>query len=287
MKKLFAISILFLSMGIFTAHAQDTDISSMDNVIYIENVSAKIGSEVTLSVKMKNTASITGFQFDLYLPDGITIAKDEDGFERIELSTARTTARRTDTFSCAERSDGAMRVFCSSTNNYAFSGNDGEVATIVVNIDASLAAGNYMAQIKNIRLSDVNVQKYVVDEVVFSFSLSVDTSSNVLILGCDTNGSVTVKNTTVTGNVKSVAVPTASTTSFTFTPNNHATLEIVKLNNVDITNRVTNNSLSITIPRNSYMFVGFKDTSGSMDVNGDGEINIGDVVSLVNYILNN
>ncbi|MBQ5461271.1 MAG: hypothetical protein IIT55_05480 [Bacteroidaceae bacterium] len=35
------------------------------------------------------------------------------------------------------------------------------------------------------------------------------------------------------------------------------------------------------------MFVGFKDTSGSMDVNGDGEINIGDVVSLVNYILNN
>ncbi len=61
-----------------------TDISQMDNVIYIEPAEARCGNQTTLSVKMKNDVAIQTIQFDLYLPDGIVIVPNEED----ELVTA-------------------------------------------------------------------------------------------------------------------------------------------------------------------------------------------------------
>ena len=57
---------------------EDTDYSTIANTIYLERVEAAAGSQVTLSVKMKNTVEVQGYQFDLYLPEGVTVATDED-----------------------------------------------------------------------------------------------------------------------------------------------------------------------------------------------------------------
>ena len=42
---------------------QTTDVSAIDNVIYMEPFEATKGKEVTVPLRMKNTASIRGFQF--------------------------------------------------------------------------------------------------------------------------------------------------------------------------------------------------------------------------------
>ena len=134
----------------------DTDISQLENTLYIEPVSATAGGEVILSVKMKNKVEAEGFQFDLELPEGVSVAKDADGYAEAYLSTERTTARKTNTFDTAFLGNGLLRVIAGSTNGSTISGNDGEVATIKLKIDNSVAAGSYPIALRNIAISDVN-----------------------------------------------------------------------------------------------------------------------------------
>ncbi|MBR4389981.1 MAG: Ig-like domain-containing protein [Prevotella sp.] len=140
--------------------SEDTDYGAIANTIYLERVEGAAGSQVTLSVKMKNTVEVQGYQFDLYLPEGVTVATDEDGFSLIELSTERTTTRKTDYFNSTVQADGSIRVLCGSSKGYTFDGNDGEVATITLNISEDMEEGDYPIILKEVNLTDKNSTLY-------------------------------------------------------------------------------------------------------------------------------
>ena len=131
----------------------DTDISKLNTTVYIENLEARSGTTATLPVKMKNNFAVQGLQFDLYLPEGITFAKDADGMVDATLSTERTTTRKTDLFSFAIQPDGALRVVIASTSGYTFDGSDGEIAKIKVNVADGLANGDYPLIFKKVEIS--------------------------------------------------------------------------------------------------------------------------------------
>lgn len=173
----------------------DTDISKLDNVVYIENVEANAGKQLTLSVKMKNTAEIQGFGFDLYLPDGVTVAEDEDGFSLVTLSTERTTEKKTNYFDSNIMDGGFLRVLASSTKGYTISGNDGEIVQIVVNIDKDMEAGDYPIILKEIALSDNNSQGYETAYVKSTLTISSYTPGDV-----DGNGKINVVDFTAIAN---------------------------------------------------------------------------------------
>lgn len=153
----------------------DTDISQLSDVVYIENVEASTGSQQTLSVKMKNAVQAEGFGFDLYLPNGVTVAKDEDGFPMVELSTERTTARKTNSFDAAFQSDGSLRVLAASTNGSIINGNDGEVCIITINISNDMEEGDYPIQLKNIAISDANAVSHRTELVKSTITISAYT----------------------------------------------------------------------------------------------------------------
>lgn len=158
---------------------EDTDISLYPDVIYLEPVEAAAGSQVTLSLKMNNTVPMTGYQCDIYFPEKTHVAKDEDGFNKIELSLARTTAKKTDYFNSAKQKTGAMRILCSSTRSYTFSGNEGEVATIVLDVDKDIEEGEYPIIMKTIVLSDANAKAYEVDYLKTTLKISSYTLGDV------------------------------------------------------------------------------------------------------------
>ena len=151
---------------------EDTDVTTFANVVFFENSEANTGQQVTLSLKMNNEIAPTGFQCDVYLPEGVTVAKDADNFNLISLSTKRTTAQKTNYFDSAEQPDGAIRIMCSSTKNYTFSGNDGEVATITLNVSDEMEEGEYPLILKNIVISDANSKSYTVDYVKSTLTIS-------------------------------------------------------------------------------------------------------------------
>lgn len=157
--------------------------TSNSDLIYMEDTKAIAGGCHTLSVKMKNSFEASGFQFDMLLPHGFSVATDDDDMYMAELSTVRTTIRKTNYFDAAPSADGYFHVICSTsaknaTTNmlYVFSGNDGEVCTIVINIDESLTSGDYELILKNIVITDINSVGHPIDGDMKSI-VSVTSSS--------------------------------------------------------------------------------------------------------------
>ena len=181
-------------------HVEEEEINwDYANTLVIEDMEVRAGKQIELSVKLNNEVDITNFQFDLYLPEGITIAKDEDGYECINLSTERTTSRK-HIFSNSEQQDGAMRVVCYSNSNAVFTGNEGEVLTITLDISDSMSEGDYTIQMKNIVLTEYTNSepiKHTVPYVKSTITVYVYT------LG-DVNGDASIDVTDISGVVNCI-----------------------------------------------------------------------------------
>ena len=161
-------------------NAENTDISGMDNVVYIEPCTAEVGSEYTLSVKMKNSVVAEGFGFDLVLPEGITVVLDGNGDPKAELSTERTNLSNTNHFDADFKLDGSLNIQAYSSKGRTISGNDGEVALITIQISGDMALGTYPIQLKNIAISDANSVTYTVDLVGTSIEIVNGGSQTIL-----------------------------------------------------------------------------------------------------------
>ena len=144
--------------------SDDTDISKYENVMYVESVETYIGKAVKLSLKMNNAIEAVGFQCDFHAPEGTDVALDEDGDYLIALSNERTNANRTNMFAFAKQPNGAIRILASSMQSLPFSGNEGEVATIMLDVD-SIAAGDHWIILRNIVISDAEGNTYKVPYV--------------------------------------------------------------------------------------------------------------------------
>lgn len=105
-----------------------------------------------------------------------------------------------------------------------------------------------------------------------------------LALACSNQGKVGINNNiSFTNKVGEVTVYDGADNTFVFTPDEGCRLDRVLLNGLDVTKSVKNNRLTTVIQGHSSMNVIF--TSQGMDVNGDGRVDINDVVTLVNFIL--
>ena len=140
----------------------DTNESDAENVIYVENVSGSKNSQVELSVRMRNASDIRGFQFDLYLPEGVSMANNA----KASLSSDRLAAGDAHTLMVNEVTDGAVRFLCSSMNDESFAGGDGEIATLTVNIADNMTNGEYDVVVKNALMTETDISRsYEADNI--------------------------------------------------------------------------------------------------------------------------
>ena len=144
----------------------NTDLSAKDNVLYVEPFTAEKGSQMQLSLKMKNTAPIRGFQFNLVLPEGVTVAKSAKGKILASLSDGRKPAEDEHTLAAQEQVDGSVLFLCGSQYDECFTGNDGEIATVTLNIAEDIADGDHAVLLKNIKLTETDISKYYETEEV-------------------------------------------------------------------------------------------------------------------------
>ena len=105
-----------------------------------------------------------------------------------------------------------------------------------------------------------------------------------LAMACNNKGKVTVNGgVQFTNDMGEVSVYDGTDNTFVFTPEENCELEQVLIDGLDVTLSVKNNQLTSKIHKNSKMIVTFSKTG--YDVNGDGTVDISDVVKLVNFIL--
>ena len=117
-----------------------------------QDVETRAMSVVNLPIEMVNAAEVTAFQFDLYLPAGVSVASFmEDGEAIYDITLNGDRAKSSHIVAAEPQADGALRIVAYSTKNAVFAGNDGVLANVALMVD-SLADGDYEIEMRNIRM---------------------------------------------------------------------------------------------------------------------------------------
>lgn len=176
MKRIF-IAISMMALAISSALADD------NNYLYIDDMTVAAGAkEAEISVKMKNVAEIQTIGVYVTLPEGVTVVED-DGDLLIELSTARTRASRHSISS--NLVDGTYRVGILGVAGKAFSGNDGEVFTLTVDVPETMAAGDYEIELSNINLTDLTDVAYDTPSLKYKMTVTNTTAIHNMTINED------------------------------------------------------------------------------------------------------
>ena len=122
-----------------------TDISQLDDAIYIEPVAASINSDVTIDVCLKNHLTASVYSFDMVLPEGVTIAINEHSRYFDELTERHTGhSRRLKVWS-----NGVCNMATLAGRGEELTGNDGAIRHVTLRLADNMSAGLYEIKIKN------------------------------------------------------------------------------------------------------------------------------------------
>lgn len=160
--------ILFSLVSVFETKAENTDIDNIDNVIYVVSTSHENSEFAELSICMKNTVPIRGFQFNMYLPDGVKPLKNATGKIQAKLGSERLKDNDEHTLSVSEQKDGGLLFLCGSQYDEKFSEGNGEIASLKIVISDNLKNGDYPIVLKNIKNIETDISKCYVTDIIES-----------------------------------------------------------------------------------------------------------------------
>ena len=138
------------------------------NEIYLPGAEGVTGKQMTLPIALNNENDITGLQMDLYLPEGMTVATNSRGKPLVAV-TGRMDGNYS--LSCRTMPDGFMRIAGFSPDNDAFTGDEGDILTVTIDVDENTSAGEYAIQVKDIVLSDVDNVEYHPDDATSTIQI--------------------------------------------------------------------------------------------------------------------
>ena len=104
-----------------TASCNITVLGKIANYFAAKDMEVNSGSSFVLPIELVNEEAITGFQCDIYLPEGIELEMYDDEYD-IEFANRATSSH---ILSSALQNDGSVRVLAYSTSSKVFSGNNG------------------------------------------------------------------------------------------------------------------------------------------------------------------
>ena len=126
-----------------------------DDKIVVAGVSATKGQQVAFSIDLENkTTDLTAYQFDLTLPDGVSLSVNDKG----KFVVTKTSRYEDDsqTLNISKVEGNIYRFVCFSMSNEKIIGTSGAILNAALTIGASVNDGSYEAAITNIVVTKVN-----------------------------------------------------------------------------------------------------------------------------------
>ncbi|MBO7115007.1 MAG: InlB B-repeat-containing protein [Bacteroidaceae bacterium] len=131
-----AFSLLGLTNSIFAA-----------DVITVDDFRITAGETKSVDITLNNDAEYVGFQFDLYLPDSISIESYNADRSRIPENTA---------LSMSKQQDGSYRFITMAIDAEPITGNSGTIITLNVKAARGMSFGDDTGYFRNVKLSKSN-----------------------------------------------------------------------------------------------------------------------------------
>ena len=226
--RLFFTLLLLSIMG--TIHAESISVSS---------VSLTPGGQAELVINCEfSNDNITLYQFDLYLPEGVTPAYDESEEDYIyELSS-----RHKKSHQLALNDLGSFyRVVVSSNTNKLIAAGSGELLRITVNV-ASSVSGTQQASIRNFFMYETDETEHPMSDVTFKM---IAPGATVLATGVTLNqGNLTLTSAGQTASLTATVSPSNATNkSVTWTSSNPS---VATVSSSGVVTAVANGTATIT-----------------------------------------
>ncbi len=105
-----------------------------DDVLSVKDVSIPQGGTATVEIGLSNTNEVTALQFDLILPEGLSVATNDRG----RLAFAKTERTMEHSLYMQENEQGEYRVLLYSTNLDLIMGNSGPFMTLTLQASPEL-----------------------------------------------------------------------------------------------------------------------------------------------------
>ncbi len=136
-----------------SAYSKVTVIPNFDiSAPNFSHIRGSANNKFDLTIDLANRYDITGMQFDIQFPDGVTIVKDNNGEYDIWLDDARKTRNHTATASLI--GNNTYRILVSSATANSLKGHSGTVVHIMIEIPLYHVSGNKQVRYSNIILSE-------------------------------------------------------------------------------------------------------------------------------------
>lgn len=135
-------SLVLAGIVAFGAQAED-----FTGSIYIKDATIAPGGKTTLSVQLENNIDVSGFQFDMKLPEGISYSNWGLSEERLPSGATTEDCAKSQSF-VNQMFKGAMAL--SFGEGAAYTGISGEVAVITIEADETVAEGTYTIELENV-----------------------------------------------------------------------------------------------------------------------------------------
>lgn len=144
--------------------------NALADELRVEPVAINPGEQVVIDVKLLNpNRAYIMAEFYLSLPQGVTIAQDEDGELLCEPNGAR--FDRTHQLVVEQGTDGQYHFLIYSNRNKALKGTEGTLFTMTLQAAAGMAQGRYEGRIFSQIFSDENKTEHNPADVTFTVSV--------------------------------------------------------------------------------------------------------------------
>ena len=132
---------------------------SAEDKIYVPDFSITAEETKEVSVQLDNTIPYVAFQFDLYLPEGITLTGYEVNGSRVPESTE---------VSMAKMADGSIRFIAAAMSMEEITGNSGGIVTLKLKASSEIATGNKTGSLKKVKLSKSDATGFTTAEIPYA-----------------------------------------------------------------------------------------------------------------------
>jgi len=138
------------------------NITRAEDNVTISDFKISAGETKTVSVSLNNDEAYVAFQFDLCLPEGITIESSSLDHNRVPEST---------TLDMSTISSGVYRFISTAMNAEPLVGNNGTIVTLTVKASTELTHGRKTGYFRKVKLAKSDATGPVYEEMSFSITV--------------------------------------------------------------------------------------------------------------------
>lgn len=134
------------------------------------------GQQTSIALCMDNSKPITLIQADIILPEGVSVAQ-------VDSDMQITTINRADGHTVASNTldSGKVRFIIMSSTNKAFSGSEGQVASIKLDVNPNIAEGEQEIRLTNILLVQPTEEYYRLSDATINLTaINQETATAIL-----------------------------------------------------------------------------------------------------------